>query len=118
MGFANRKFAKVWDIQPKERYIELRITTSKKNKDSKEYEQDFSGFVRCLGKAFDKAKELTKGDLVTLGDVEVTTKYDTERDKTYTNFIVWDFEKQKQGTPPKNPSDVPLQPVDELDLPF
>lgn len=118
MGFANRKYARVWEIQPHEKYNEIRISTSKKNKEDNTYEQDFNGWVRCLGNAFEKSKQLKSNDTIQLSDVETTTKYDEEKKRSYTNFIVWDFEPKQNGTPPNNPTQIPLQPVDEDDLPF
>jgi hypothetical protein len=71
----------------------LRISTSRKNKQTGEYEQDFSGFVMCLGTAAaQKAAKLTEGSRIKIGDCDVTTKYDKEKKVTYTNFSIFSFD--------------------------
>lgn len=99
MGFKTGSFAKVWKIDPKsDRVTELRISTSKKNKDSGEYEQDFSGFVRCVGSACaSKAASISEGSRIKLGDVDVTKRYDKEAQKEYTNFTVFSFETEEEA---------------------
>lgn len=71
----------------------VRISVSRKNKQSGEYEQDFSGFVLAIGTAAaHKAASLKEGDRIKLGDVDVTTKYDRDKKVTYTNFKMFSFE--------------------------
>lgn len=46
MGFRTGAFAKVWEVTPmSDTSTKVRISVSRKNKQSGEYEQDFSGFV-------------------------------------------------------------------------
>lgn len=99
MGFRTGSYAKVWDVTPvSDVRTKLRITTSKKNKQTGEYEQDFSGFVSVFGtaSAADAAK-LIKGDMIVLKDVDVTNRYDKEAKKEYTNFNVYTFERYVRG---------------------
>ena len=52
MGFRTGAYAKVWEISPmSDTSTKLRISISRKNKQTGEYEQDFSGFVLCIGSA-------------------------------------------------------------------
>jgi len=78
------------------------VSTSRKNKDTGEYEQDFSGYVMMIGQAHAKAQKLKEGDRIKLGDVDVTTTYDKERKKEYVNYKCFDFEMadapQNQGS--------------------
>lgn len=105
MGFKTGAYAKIWQVTPRsETVTELRISTSRKNKDSGEYEQDFGGYVRCVGTACAaKAASLAEGDKIRIGDVEVTRRYDKEAQKEYTNFTVFSFEKD-DGSPPETQS--------------
>lgn len=121
MGFANNKLAKIWELKAKDKYYEVKISTSKKDKANDRYEQDFSSFVRFIGKAADKAKDLKGDEMIKLIEVETSNKYDNENKKVYYNFVVWDFElynkdgKSKaddDNPPPAPPSD------DDLGLPF
>ena len=90
MGFRNGAFATVWD--KKQVSPMLRISISKKNKETGKYDQDFSGFVAVVGReAAAEANKLKPKDRIKLGDCDVTTKYDKAKNITYTNFTVFGF---------------------------
>lgn len=129
MSYRQGSFAKVWEITPKSNTnTQIRISTSRKNKDTGEYEQDFSGFVSCVGTAAaKKAANLNKGDTIRLGDVDVTTKYDANKKITYTNFTMFSFQTNAEVEAEKNGGKSAPIPVDvndpdpdetENDLPF
>ena len=86
MGFRTDAYAKVWEVTPmSDTSTKVRMSISRKNKQSGEYEQDFSGFVLAIGTAAaKKAASLKEGNRIKLGDVDVTTKYDKEKKVTYT----------------------------------
>lgn len=94
MGFRTGAYAKVWKVEPfSDTSVKLRISVSRKNKQSGEYEQDFSGFATAVGTAAaKKAACLKEGDRIKLGDVDVTTKYDADKKVTYTNYKIFSFE--------------------------
>ena len=96
MGFRqDARFVKVWEVENKGNYHIVSLSTSKKNKDTNEYETDFSNkFVRFIGTAHTLAADLKKGDTIKLGSCEVTNKYDKEKNTTYTNYLVYSFEKE------------------------
>lgn len=79
----------------------LRISISKKNKETGEYETSFSGYVACVGTACaGKAAKLSKydkkigssGDTIILGDIDVTMQAKKSGDGYYTNFSIYSFE--------------------------
>lgn len=94
--------------------MKLRISISRKNKQSGEYEQDFSGFVNAIGTAAaKKAACLKEGDTIKLGDVDVTTKYDKQKEVTYTNYKIFSFEVDGgNNSAPKAASNEPQPEVD------
>ena len=100
MGFRqDARFVKVWEVENKGNYHIVSLSTSKKNKDTNEYETDFSNkFVRFIGTAHTLAADLKKGDTIKLGSCEVTNKYDKEKNTTYTNYLVYSFEKEGENT--------------------
>lgn len=112
MGFRKDSYATVWEVNPKTEVLTIiRISTSKKDKNTGTYEQDFSGFVACVGKnAAAAACKLHEKDRIKLGDVDVTTKYDKEKKITYTNFACFGFELADK-------SDSPSQPVQAVETP-
>ena len=116
MGFRKDAWATCWDVEPKsDTLTNVRISTSKKDKQTGEYNQDFSGFVAFVGTvAAKKAAALKEKDRIKLGDVEVTTKYDSEKKITYTNYKCYNFELQNEGESASSTSSTEPQPtVDE-----
>lgn len=107
MGFkmADREgkggYARVWKVTKKEKYSEVRLSTSKKDKNSGEYKQDFNhNFVRFVGKAHRDISELNipeKGVNIQILDGETTNEYNKEKDVTYTNYMVYDFTTAESG---------------------
>ena len=93
MGFRTGAFAKIWEVKPiSDTNVRLRLSVSRKNKQTNEYEQDFSGFVTAVGTAAaKKAASLKEGDRIKLGDVDVSTRYDADKKTTYTNFKLFSF---------------------------
>lgn len=105
MGFKQDAYAKVWKIENKGNYHVGQISTSKKNKQTDQYETDFnSNFVRFIGTAHSMAAKLSDGDRIKIGSCEVTNKYDKEKNTTYTNYMVYSFEVEG-GKPQNNQSD-------------
>lgn len=107
-------YATCWEIVPgKGNFTKVRLSTSRKNRDTGEYEQDFSGYVMMVGHAHAKAQKLRERDRIRLGDVEVTTTYDKERNREYVNYKCYEFEMADDvrrpdssgGSPDSNPID-------------
>lgn len=126
MGFRKDSYAKVWSIEPiSDTNTKIRISVSRKNKETDEYEQEFSGFVNCYGSiAAQKAARLKEGDKIKLGDVDVTTRYDKEKKVEYVNYKMFSFEldEERQSAPAQSrPAPSESNPVDgggDDDLPF
>lgn len=116
MGFRTGAYAKVWEVTPmSDTSTKVRMSISRKNKQSGEYEQDFSGFVLAIGTAAaKKAAGLKEGNRIKLGDVDVTTKYDKEKKVTYTNFKMFSFELDGEET--RDSSTEPQPTVDEGEI--
>lgn len=125
MGFRKDTFATVWSVEAtSDTLTKARISISRKNKQTGEYENDFSGFVSFVGTAAaKKAASLKERDKIKLGDVDVTNRYDKEKNTTYTNYKVFSFEmadsaqaQSKNSTEPQ--PQVDDGEVDEERLPF
>ena len=95
MGFRTGAYCTVWEITPKSDAVTTgRISISRKNKQTEQYETDFSGFVSFVGTAIaSDAAQLKEKDRIRLGDVEAKTYYDKDRGVTYYNFNIYSFEK-------------------------
>lgn len=124
MGFRTGAYCKVFGVEPKsDTLTQIRIAISRKDKETGEYIQEFSGFVACVGTAAaKKAANLKEGDRIKLGDVDVTTKYDKGRNVTYTNYKLYSFEDagSSGGAPTESVDNGEQEPADEpeADLPF
>ena len=97
MGFRQGAYCTVWSTEAGQgKYTKGRISISRKNKDTGEYEDEFSGFVMFIGEARAKAERLKERDRIRLGDVDVTRRYDKEKNKEYYNFKVFSFETESE----------------------
>ena len=125
MGFRQGAYAKVWEVTPvSNTRTKVRVSISRKNKQTGEYEQDFGGYVSFVGTACAaKAASLCPGSRVKLGDVDLQNKYDAEKKQTYYYPTVFSFELQDDAgtggvTPASRQAVVDSGDPDEDDLPF
>lgn len=122
MAFRNGAYAKVWKVEPSDRFTTVQLSTSRKRKDTNEYETDFSSYVRFIGNAHDSAASLKEGDRIKLGECSCTRTWDREKQKEYINFQVFSFEPAESTQQTSRPSadtfnKVPSDAIDE-ELPF
>lgn len=98
MGFKTGAWAKVWSVEPiRDTVTSCRLSVSKKNRDTGEYEQEWGGFVSFLGTAAaSKATKLKEYDSIKLGDVDVTTRYDKEKEFEYVNYNCYSFKTNEE----------------------
>ena len=137
MGFRVNGYATVWEVTPgRGNFTRVRISTSRKNKETGAYEQDFSGYCTFVGPAHATAQSLKERDRIVLEDIEVTTSRGTNREgqpTTYTNYTVFRFSKavpygqsgqSAQRQAPQSASPLEQNPADgsnnevEDELPF
>lgn len=89
-------YARLWSVENKGKYSVAKISTSKKRPDGDGYETDFQdGFVRLVGSAHEKAQTLDiteKGITIQVVSFEVTTPYNHETKKGYTNYAIFAFD--------------------------
>lgn len=118
MGFRKDSYATVWEVKPRsETMVSARISINRKDKQTDQYVQDWGGYVAFIGTACAaKAAKLKTKDRIKLGDVDVTNKYDREKQTTYTNFNVYSFEMADgAGSSPGPQSVAPEHHVDDGD---
>ncbi len=110
MGFRYGAYMRIWELEPHEKFTTARVSTSRKNKQTGDYEQDFSGFVTLIGAAHTEAAGMQPNCTVRIGNCEVTNRYDKEKQKSYTNFNVYSF-KHDDGE-----NERPVQKPDAVDV--
>ncbi len=120
MGFANNRIAKIWEIKIKDKWAEVKLTTSKKDAtEPSGYKQDFSSYVRFVGKAFDKVKNLEGTEMIKILETDVQNHYDKEKKVSYYNCAVFDFELYESKNQNDDTPNIPTQnDGDDDPLPF
>jgi len=93
MGFRSGSYAKVWEINTHEKSASVKLSICKKKKDGEGYDKEFESYVLFLGHAFNKIGTIKAEDKIKLADIDVKCIYNKENGKTYTSFLVYDFEK-------------------------
>lgn len=121
MGYKSGSYCKIWSIESiNDKNTKLRGSISRKNKQTGQYETDWSGFISVFGEdAAKRAAALKEGDTIKLGDVDVSSRYDKEQKREYITFKCFGFEKDTKS-PAKKPVDHgDPEPVDDAaNLPF
>ena len=108
-------FAKVWKIEKKEKYADLRISTSEKvEKDGNTSYVNSNWFARAVGKAFNQLKDINEGDRVVITKAKLSNEqYEKDGEKRSAfKFVVLEFESKEDAKAPEDTSD------SEEDLPF
>lgn len=86
-------YAKIWNIDRKEKYSVVELSVSKKNRTTDQYETDFSSkFVRFVGNAHQQLINMQGNERIKIKSGDVSNHYDKEKRVTYTNYVVFDFE--------------------------
>ena len=94
MGFRNNTYAKVWRISHEDNgYIKLNISISRKPPEGQtEFIKEFNGWCSIYGKAKEKIQNICEGDQIFLKSVDVTNKYNKDKDFTFVNYKIFDFD--------------------------
>lgn len=118
MGLSSKGFwAKVWKVENCGNYTQLQISTSKKDKDGN-YTKDYSGFVRLIGHAHNKAKEIQVGDSIKVSNFELTNKYVQARGMTYTNVAIFEIDEIKHAEQQQENDWANMSNMNQEELPF
>ena len=100
-------FAKVWKIDKKEKYADLRISTSEKvEKDGNTEYVNSNWFARAVGKAFNQLKDINEGDRVVITKAKLSNEqYEKDGEKRSAfRFVVLEFESKEDTKAPENAS--------------
>lgn len=112
----NKIYSKIWKIDKKEKYADLRISTSEKiEKDGKTEYVNSNWFARAVGKAFNQLKDFKEGDNAVITKAKLSNEqYEKDGQKrSALKFVIMEFEGASDTAPAtQNNSD------SEEDLPF
>ena len=99
MGIKVNSIATIWSKRKgKGNYINAKVSTRKKRKDTGEYITDFRGNVRLIGKAKELSEECKSGTVIKIKECE-TTNYISKSGNTIFNILIYDFNilKNRKG---------------------
>ena len=112
----NKIYSKIWKIDKKEKYADLRISTSEKiEKDGNTEYVNSNWFARAVGKAFNQLKDFKEGDSAVITKAKLSNEtYEKDGQKrSALKFVIMEFEGASDSMPAtQNSSDT------EEDLPF
>lgn len=111
----NKAYCTIWDIKPSEKYTDIRISTSEKNRDGNYVNSNW--FARCIGKAHNQIKNFEVKDRAIILSGKVTNEtYEKDGQKrSVLRVLIYDLEKNEPNTGTYEPTgDI----EDDDDLPF
>lgn len=107
--FSAGAYAKIWEIKAiNANYSDIRISTSKKDKETGKYTQDFGGYVRMVGQAHSAMSYLSESDSFKIVRCGVENRYDKEKKVTYNNFVIFEVEYEESAKAPESDEDNPF----------
>ena len=96
-------YAKVWEVKTFEKYLELRISTSEKDKNNEGQYINSTWFPRCIGHAFNALKgKVKEGDRIVINLSKLSNEKYTAKDgttKSAFRFVILEasIEEPKDG---------------------
>ena len=99
----NKIYSKIWKIDKKEKYADLRISTSEKiEKDGKTEYVNSNWFARAVGKAFNQLKDFKEGDNAVITKAKLSNEqYEKDGQKrSALKFVIMEFESKENTTAP------------------
>lgn len=95
-------YFKIWNVTNKGNYSEVECSTSKKNRQTQNYETDFSSkFVRFIGNAHTKAPQPNERIKVTSCGVQNVRENNGQKEYLKNPiYLVFDFERENDTTAP------------------
>ena len=109
MGFRDGAYATVWEVTEQGNgFSRVRLSTSRKNKETGKYTTDFSGFVNLVATAHKDIRKildaLSDYDYcrIKIGGCDVSNRYDKEKEREYTNFTIFSFEMSDSSSSSEN----------------
>lgn len=129
MGFRTGAYATIWQTKEtkSDKVTRAQISINRKNKQTDEWERDFSHWVKLIGSANQKAAGLSERSRVKILECEALAEYNKDKETTFYDFIIYDFELvdagASAGTAPQPkkqafPDDPVEGDVSEDNLPF
>lgn len=107
---SNKIYAKVWNVKPFEKYLDLQVTTSEKDQEGNYINS--SWFPRVIGHAFNSLKNVKANDRIVITKSKFTNERKKEEDGTYRSFFKFvimeaEIDNGQQNATPAEPKKAP-----------
>ena len=117
MGFRTNSYMRIWEevrrdtTNPVPKWVTVRTSISRKNKETGQYDQDFSGYVSLVGAACTEyLNRLQQAPLpfnVKLGDIDCRSYYNKDTKQSRYDFTVFSFAPENQQGQYQHPATAP-----------
>lgn len=108
----NKIYAKVWAVKKFDKYMDLRVSTSEKDREGNHVNSTW--FPRLIGHAFNSLKDtLKEGDRIVINKAKLTNELYTNNEgvtKSALKFLVYDAEVQDSSETPEAAAPAPAAP--------
>jgi hypothetical protein len=117
--FSVNSYAKIKEVENKGNYSICRISISKKNKQTDQYETDFVAKVRFVGSAFNQNPMKDQRIKITsCGVSNCYTKDDKLEFPSSPTYTIFGYELQEDNNGSTTSPRLVLDPIDDGELPF
>lgn len=116
-----KSYVTIWQPEDKRNYVQARLSSSRKDKRNNTWVNS-NWFARFVGDCARRAADLEERDKIIITNGTVENVYDKEKNRTWLNVTVFDFElnQSRQSNASSNQGDidgfVPME--DDVELPF
>lgn len=123
MIFFRDTWCKVWETTPKEKYVDVKISTSEKDSREQGKYINSSWFGRCIGKAASQIKNMDTSNKVKIKTGKVTNESYTDKEgnkKSFPRVIIIEFDTDGASTPAQHskPVEENITSESDEDYPF
>lgn len=121
---SDRQFCTIWEVEDKGNYSLVRMSTSRKDKESGEYKNSNWSFVRFVGDAHKKASELKEKDRICIKGGGISSEpYNRDGVKTYPKnpqivIFNWDWPEENAQNHTRDMDAPPMVSAPDEDNPF
>jgi len=97
MGFHDGAYCKLWKLDTSRKFPQGQISISRKDKQTGEYVDDFSGFVDFMGEAATAVQKLPAQGRFKIKSCDVSRVWSKEKQREFINFRIFDLEPAEQN---------------------
>ncbi len=98
MGFRDGAYCKLWKLDTSRKFPQGQISISRKDKQTGEYVDDFSGYVDFMGEAANAIQKIPAQGRFKIKGCDVSRIWSKEKQREFINFRIFDLEPVEQNS--------------------